>query len=434
MGMLTELLKDKVVGVWGMGYLAYTYMLHLQSNNFQIRLTDLSEENIKLYRKGKYPIPEQRHLWSETGHLPPLDFSQIEDPEQMFTDLVHVHIICLPSRYLDGGYNANLSRIAGIFAQNSSADHQPLVIFQSVSGPGSVERDFEQKLGNTASRYWIATAFRSDWNLEEFVSSKGPQIVAATTQDALICIQDYYAMLGMKTKTVGTLKEAEFLENACNALEFLVSAYLNELSQAYPGINVTRLAPLIIEGSRLDHCAPGLGTGGFRMPIAIDHLIRESPYSDHLSFLNEGSDVNLSSMMLYVDYVRRKGYERVLLLGVRSTQELILSPALVIAESLLKLGVGVGVHAPHYSPAKLSTIVSGSSYFTFPEGDFGRYDAIFLVSDYPEYRMISQDFVEGNIAGKVDLIIDNCGSWSRLSFGENTRYHRVGDGSLDLMG
>ena len=62
MSILDKLLNDKVVGVWGMGYLAYTYALHLQSKGFGIRLTDLADENLSNYRKGKYPIQEQRHV------------------------------------------------------------------------------------------------------------------------------------------------------------------------------------------------------------------------------------------------------------------------------------------------------------------------------------------------------------------------------------
>jgi len=433
---LSLLLRDKTIGVWGMGYLAYTYMLQLQANDFRVRLFDLSEENLKHYRKGRYPIPEQRHIWSATGQMPSLDFSNIEvvsEPDQMFSDRVHVHIICLPSRYLDGTYNANLLKVAEIFQRNSSQAHFPIVVFQSVSGPGSVQRDFEERLGEAKNRYLIGSAFRSDWSLEEFLSTRGEQIVAGTSEQASELIQELYRLMGKKTKTVGTLKEAEFLENASNALEFVVCAYLNELSRAYPGIDVSKLSPSIINGSRLSKCTPGLGTGGFRMPIAIDNLIRESPYSDHLSFLNEGSDINLSSMMLYVDYIKRKGYSKVLLLGVKSAQELILSPALVIAESLLKLGVGVGLHAPSHAPSKLVSMVPGSTYFEFPNDDFSRFDVVVLVSDFPAYRMVSQDFIEEKIQDKLSLVIDNCGLWSRFTFSSGTRYHRVGDGSLDLM-
>ena len=123
----------------------------------------------------------------------------------------------------------------------------------------------------------------------------------------------------------------------------------------------------------------------------------------------------------------------ILLLGVRSVQELMLSPSLIIAESLQRVGVNVGVHAPSHPPSKLLSMISGAVYFDFSEGDFSKYDAIILVSDFPEYRLVSQDFISRKVSGNISLIIDSCGVWSRFSFGDKTLYHRIGDGTLNLM-
>lgn len=436
MKLLDNLLKDKVVGIWGMGYLAYTYMLQLQANHFKIYLTDLYEEPLKSYRKGKYPKPEQRYLWSEAGNLPPLDFDGIELKDlqdDIFSEEVHIHIICIPSRYLAGAYNTNLLHLAEIFKRNVSENLKPLIIFQSVSGPGSIQRDFEEKLGTAKDRYLIGCAFRSDWSLEEFAPFKQKQVISASSKEALDLIDEFHKMMGVPTVAAASIKEAEFFENASNALEFMVRTFFNELSQAYPDINVTELTPLITKKLNLDKCGPGLGTGGFRMPSAVDHILRETSYSDHLALLNAGSDVNLSSMLSYADYLKRKGYKSILLLGVRSVQELMLSPSLIIAESLQRVGVDVGVHAPSHPPSKLLSMISGAVYFDFSEGDFSKYDAIILVSDFPEYRLVSQDFISRKVSGNISLIIDSCGVWSRFSFGDKTLYHRIGDGTLNLM-
>jgi UDP-N-acetyl-D-mannosaminuronate dehydrogenase len=430
---IENLMRDRLIGIWGMGYLAYTFMLKLQANHFSIRLTDLSKDNLHAYEKGSYPVPEQIDTWSSTGQLPSLNFEMIEmvqDKEAMFTHDLQVHIICVPSSYLEGKYGDNLVLLAESFRANANSKHKPLIIFQSASGPGSIERDFLKNLDSENNNYFVGSAFRSDWSIEEFLSRQEAQVVSGVDSNSIKLVSQFYDLLRIESIPVPSLRDAELLENAKNALEFTVSACLNELAQAYPGINLRKLAPLILKGSRLDKCLPGLGTGGFRMPVALDNLIRESPYSEHFSLIKEAGLVNFSSMMLYVDYLIRKNYKKVVILGGCSRQDLVLPPALIIAQGLSRGGMEVWLHGPRHNQGSLD---EGFHYFQFPTDSFHDADVIMLTSDSPEYRLITQAKIDALISGTVKLIIDGVDAWNHYDFGDETKYHRVGDGSLDLL-
>lgn len=436
MSLFDKLLSEKKIAVWGMGYLAYTYMLKLQSVGLKVLLTDLYDSSMDSFSKGNYPTVEQKYLWTETGNLPSLDFSNIDlitNQNDIFSDKISVHVICIPSRYLAGSYNQNLVDLSEIFARNASQSHKPLVIFQSVSGPGSIERDFQRRLGIASEQYFLASAFRSDWSMEQEISFRGPQMIAGNSEEAFEKIFEFHQMLGISTKPIGVIKEAEFYENAKNAFELLVKSYFSELSYAYPDVNVTKLAKAIIETSRLENCLPDFGVGGLKMSYAVDHLVRESRFRDHLSLLNASNDINLSSLMLYVDYLNRKKCKRVLLLGVCSGDELVLSPSLIIAEGLQKNQIEVSVHASFSLSQRLLSKMKGIEYFEFDKGDFSAFDAIVLISDSPEYRLISQEFITEKVIGNVSLVIDGPGVWARFKFKENIKYHKVGNGTLNLM-
>ena len=70
----------------------------------------------------------------------------------------------------------------------------------------------------------------------------------------------------------------------------------------------------------------------------------------------------------------------------------------------------------------------------FRSDDFSAFDVIILVGDFPQYRLVSQEFIDRRISGQVSLVIDDHGIWSDYRFSEPTTYHQVGDGALDLMG
>ena len=70
------------------------------------------------------------------------------------------------------------NNLSQLFRENCNTE-KTLVVFQSASGPGSIERDFIRNLGPENQNIEVATAFRTDWSIETFMGKTSPQIVAS---------------------------------------------------------------------------------------------------------------------------------------------------------------------------------------------------------------------------------------------------------------
>jgi UDP-N-acetyl-D-mannosaminuronate dehydrogenase len=58
-------------------------------------------------------------------------------------------------------------------------------------------------------------------------------------------------------------------------------------------------------------------------------------------------------------------------------------------------------------------------------------DVLVLASDHNQYKCLTQERLD-SLRKNTKLIIDNCATWSHLSFGKKIKYHWVGDGTLNL--
>jgi len=434
MDLREELLKTRKVAVWGMGYLGYTFLLRLQAYGFTARVVDLNGDNIRRLNSNEYPTKSQIKSWSRSKNIPSLNkdlLEPIEKPGWMFDSHCRVHCICVPPNYRKDEYNKNLHFLASIFREQLG-DEKILVVFQSVSGPGSLKRDFVEQLGEPAPNVTVATAFRSDWSLEEFFADTDSQWISADEESGYEQVESFYSLLGIETRRAGTVREAELLENSRNALEFTIKAFFNQLSLSYPAESMQKLAPRILEGARMDGCTPGFATGGFRMPTAIDNLLRETPHQDHMSLIRESGSAHLGWLFELVDYLVRSKIEKVMLLGFLVQGEIALSPALFLAESLVKNGIKVYVHDPEETRVKLESLVKGAEFIEFPS-ELPKLDALLILNNALPYSQLPQNYACEQLDGKVKLIIDASGAFQELEFVQSSYFH-VGDGNLDLLG
>lgn len=436
MSNYSRIMKHKEIAVWGMGYLAYTFMLKLQEKGFSIRLFDLSEQSLSEYNKGRYPSKTQIDTWSKTSQIPQLDFSSIKvvsDAKEMFFNDALIHIICTPASYLKGSYNENIIELSTIFNENSPSNNRSYVIFQSVSGAGSIERDFCANINDIQKKLGVCTSFRSDWNYEEFAMQAHSQIISSTVEGDLDFLVDFYRMLDLPVERVSSIYQAELLENARNSLEFGIHGFMNQLTQAYPDVNVREIKDLILQRCRIEDYNPGLGSGGFRMPSAMNQLVRESKHENQLSLIHESGVANLSNILLYVDYLVRLNVKKILILGVRVQQELALSPSLIMANSLLAKGIEISLHDPFYSDNDIKKLNSDFNYFDMKTNTFHGFDSIVLTSNHPTYAMLNEQQLNELSNSEDMLILDSYGIWERCFEDGLKNYHILGSGTLDLL-
>lgn len=439
--ILENILKTKTVSVWGVGYLGYTTMLKFQNSGFNILAYDLNAQQLEQFLNGKQPTKTQIANWSGMGYLPKLDYSKIKvaiNPKELF-ESSHLHMFAMPRFHYHSVKDEDITkRLSDIFSRNlKNSKTTPLIVFESAFVPGYIEKYFVKALKKhklTCSRnYYLGALFRTDWSMEKFINHKDRMPIGGCCAKTRAVMKKLFSHLDMPTIDLGSVKEAEIYVNSVSAIQAMVSDFIRQLVLGYPSANMKRLSEALFRNITLEDCALNIGTGGEKMTRGADNLIQGSDNPGNLSLLKEFQDINISSVLSYGEYIIRHGYKSVTILGASyrgNQKDLTLSPSITLADYLLRNSVKVLLNDPFCTKNEIRKLVKGVEIIDFPSRAFST-EALVVASDHTVYKHLSQQALN-RVQKKTKLIIDNYGIWPHLSFAKKTRYHQVGDGSLNL--
>lgn len=426
-----DLLRDKTVSVWGAGYLGYTKLLRLQARGFQALVQDLTGTGFSAkIKRGAYPDAEQVHSWSQSGRVPSIDASRIRVAPAASLLASRVHFFAAP--LADRRGRSLLDGFLKTLAARRRQVKDSLVVFLSVGAPGELERRFLAPARRLGLGCGVATAFRSDWTVEEYLRPGRKRVLAADGPESLRRARCLYSLLGMPHEELSSIKEAEIYENAKNGLQYLAGTFLNQLAFAYPSTDIRRMARLLPEDVELSESHLGIGSGGLKTSFAAKNLLEGSPAADHLSLLRDVQESDFASVLLYGELAKRRGCRSAVILGLsaRGNQKSVeLSPSVILAEHLHKMGVRVAVDDPFYDPPALKAILPFARHADVLRQGV-RADALFVMADHSRYQYLSQADIERLGISRVPLVVDSAGLLRGLRFPAGTLYHAVGDGNL----
>ncbi|MCG6553785.1 MAG: hypothetical protein L7F77_15775 [Candidatus Magnetominusculus sp. LBB02] len=425
-------LGNKLISVWGIGYLGFTKTLKLQSRGFRVTIFDITHSGFQT--KGDFiPNSEQLYSWSLNAHVPAIDSSMahIVPAEAMFE--AKVHFLSFPPTDRDG--RNMLKEVADIFIKHKEKLNGALVIFQSAGAPGMIDRQFTGVLAAHGVKCSFASAFRDDWTVEEYFYNDRTRVIAAKDDLSLNKARLTYDILGIKYQTLSNIKEAEVYENAKNALQYAASVFTNQLAIAYPDVNIRTMARYLMDDITLNEAHLGIGAGGYKMFSSVKNILDGSANPHMLSLIKEVHNNNLSMILYYAEAIVNKGCKSATILGLttRGNQKNIeLSPSVILGEYLNRLGVEVFVDDPFYKDAALTSI------FPFSQStdiltDGLKSSALFVMTDHNKFKYISQDDIRRLGIFNAALVIDNVPLFKEFEFSHSTIYHAVGDGRRGLI-
>lgn len=426
-----HLLRTKQVSVWGIGYLGYTTILKLQSMGFTANIFDITDTGFDEKRKrNDFPGTELIHSWSESGNVPPIDYSKLylADIDAMFNS--QVHIFAFPVFYKGG--KSLIDKMTDLFVKQKEKLDDKLIIFLSAGPPGTIERHIVDVLRRNNVNCSIATAFRNDWTVEEFLRKDKKRVLAGNDVKSLSKIEFFYDMLGIKYKTLSSIKEAEIYENARNGIQYATTVFINQLALAYQGTNIRAMTEYLLEDVELNESHLSIGAGGYKMPYFIQSILDGSQNPHALSLIQEVHNINLSMILMYAEKIKKRGIKSVTILGlsVRGNQkDIALSPAVILAEYLSKSGMMVCIDDPFYDKESLSEILPACKSIDIFK-DKLEAEALFVMTDHNKYKYITQEDIDSLGINKIPLIIDNIALFKNFKFNHSTVYHAIGDGNL----
>ena len=440
---LKEFLRsgEKRIAVWGIGYIGYSSLAYFGREGIKCVGGDISKGVIKdIKDNGKSSIPNIE-FWLDFDVKPLFRKGLIDvtnNLEELIDEKNVVHLIAVPTEKNGVPYMEALKDVLKqIFEgyRSKKINCRPLVIIESTISPNIINsiiiplaREYNVKIGQDLL---LGVAPRRDWFVSPDKTLKTlPRIVGGfddPTTDLMV------EVLGIVCDNLLRAKDAlhaclvKGVENAYRQLDI---TFANQLSLAYPELDILEVLRLAGTKWNVETYHPSFGAGGYCIPLAPQYVIDGANRPEELSLLKTSIETNSNQPKRVVDSLKRRGIKKVGILGLAYTGDIkvdILSPTLTIVKELKDANILVKVNDPLYSEEEIK-LHCGVNSFKFPD-EMSEFEAILIVAPHSIYISATIDKLITKL-GHCKLVLDNMGAWAekRSALLKNgIEYHEAGD-------
>ncbi len=425
----------KKLGVWGLGYIGFSSIAHFAKAGVSCIGTDPVQRRVDDVNEGKATITNLAY-WLGFDTIPLARDGRMRattDWKELIHPDVAVHLIAVPTEMNGKPFHDILKDVIQKISlcKHIQAEHPPLVIVESTLTPTIADSLviplFEENGLKVGKDILLGVAPRRDWFT---AADKGlnllPRVVGGTTKETTDLMAGVVGIICQNVLKAPDHKHAAMVKSIENAYRHLDITFANQLSLAYPDMNMTSILQLVGTKWNVNTYHPSFGIGGYCLPLAPQYVLEGARHPERLTLLQEAVKSDFSHPEKVVRSLLLRGVKNVGILGIAYTGDLkvhVLSPALPIARKLKEAGVDVKVHDPYYSAEEL-TKLTGCQPMSFPQGLEDR-DCILLVSPHMHYKYVHKEELHKSLAN-VSIILDNMGTWNDLSFPERIQYFEAG--------
>jgi nucleotide sugar dehydrogenase len=421
---------QKKIAVWGLGYIGYSSMAHFARSGVNTIGTDIDPLRVRdVNTPGNEILPNLGGwLGFDTRSLVERGLIRAtNDWHDLIKDDVILHLVAVPTERSGNPWSEALCDVLRkLFSTwtttySASSSSAPLIVIESTV----TTRDFSSVIMPLACSsgvelgrdFLLSVAPRRDWFAgPERTLRTLPRIVGGTDgrTTALTC-----QILGLVSDNI--LPATDHL-HACtvkaveNAYRHLDITLANQLSLAYPELDMTEVLRLAGTKWNVETYRPSIGTGGYCIPLAPKYVLEGATHPEALSLLRQSLTTDAEQPHRVADAIARRKVGSVGLLGLAYAPNLkvhALSPSLTLIKAFDAYGIQVKVHDPLYSDEEIR-VICGAEPFAFP-GGLQEFDAVVLVTGHLEY----QSTVYADILSKLRspcVIVDNVGAWRDFPF------------------
>ena len=406
---------ERKVAVWGTGYIGFSTMANFAAQGVHCVGTDVSETVVSTINSGRIPVPNMEYwLGFDTRYLVRSGMmSATVDWKQVLTSDFAVHMIAIPTEKEDNPWDGALDDVMKKIASHAAKAREPLlIIIESTLTPKKTDELVIPILkGNglhVGKDILVGVAPRRDWFISPEKNLKAlPRIVGGTTPDTTRLMIEVLGIVCDRLIPAPDHRHAEIVKSVENAFRHVEITLANQLSLAYPSLNMTEVLRLVGTKWNVGIYHPSFGSGGYCIPLSSQYVLAGAEKSEYLTILREtiATDSNLPHIV--ADRIANAGFKKVGILGLSYKGDLkvhVLSPTIRITKRLVEKGVTVRINDPYYTSEEVKEL-TGIDCFSFPEG-LSEFDCILIVAGHRVYRAISEAQIKKNLTN-CRLIIDN---------------------------
>jgi nucleotide sugar dehydrogenase len=438
MGSLRDDLRngDRRLAIWGLGYLGFSSMAYFARSGVACIGTDTLEQRVDEVNGGRTTIPHlAMWLGFETDSLARSGLMRASvDWKELLAEDVAVHIVAVPTEHMGEPYDEPLRDVLEKLVYARRPSGVPLVvIIESTLTPRKVDElvipTLESEGLKVGRDVLVGVAPRRDWFISpEKTVQTLPRVVGGTTPETTELMADILGIVSEKILRATDHRHAAMVKSVENAYRHLDIALANQLSRAYPELDVREVLKLAGTKWNMDTYHPSFGTGGYCIPLAPKYVLEGATRPEELTLLRAAIETDNAQPHRVAESLIKRGVRKVGILGVSYKGDLkvhTLTPTLPIVRDLRKAGIVAKVHDPQFSTDELRRYVDPAvEVFDFPAG-LAEFDCVLVVADHLEYRSARARDVRPDLTN-CRLVLDNVGVWHDFPWND-IEYHVAGD-------
>ena len=419
-----NLLKSKKfkIAVWGTGYIGLSTMVYFAKKKIKCVGFDINKKKIEKINSGSLPLVDLKKWFGFDirGLVKQNYLKATSDYKTLITEDFLVHFIAIPTEK-DGKpyYKPLMSVLKNISKINRNAKNPPIIIVESTLAPKVSDKKIipflKKKKLEVGKNILLSIAPRRDWFIEGGKNLENlDRVYGSTDERSTKVARDILSIVCKKLHLATSYRVSEMVKSVENAYRHMDITLANQLSLAFPKDNIREVLKLVGTKWNLETFHPGIGAGGYCIPLSSRYILSQVKNLNKLSLLRETIKTDDGMSASIANSVARKGLKKIGVLGLSYKGDLkvsVLSKAIPLVKSLRKKKLNVKLYDPYFSNQEIYNAAKVKT-FKFPK-DLKNFDCLIITVDHKQFR-IPKKILQKNLK-KCKFIIDHDGAWKNYN-------------------
>ena len=429
-----NLLKSKKfkIAVWGTGYIGLSTMVYFAKKKIKCIGYDINKEKIKKINSGTLPLKDLRKWFGFDirGLVKQNYLKATSNYKNLITKEFLVHFIAIPTEKNGKPYYkplmSVLNNISKIKQENKTP---PIVIVESTLAPKVSDKKIipflKKKKMIIGKNILLSVAPRRDWFIEGGKNLENlDRVYGSTDKKSTKVAKDVLSIVCKQLHVASSYKVSEMVKSVENAYRHMDITLANQLSLAFPKDNIREVLKLVGTKWNVEAFHPGIGAGGYCIPLSSRYILSQVKNANKLSLLRETVKTDDGMSKLIANSIAKRGLKKIGVLGLSYKGDLkvsVLSKVIPLIKFLIKKKIKVKLYDPYFSNKEIYDAARVKT-FSFPK-DLPNFDGLILSVDHKQFK-IQKKILEKYLKN-CKLIIDHDGAWKKYNLKNN--YHLSGD-------
>ena len=429
-----SLLKSKKfkIAVWGTGYIGLSTMVYFAKKKIKCVGYDINKDKIKKINSGTLPLEDLKKWFGFDikGLVKQNYLKATSNYKNLISEDFLVHFIAIPTERNGKPYYKPLINVLNNISKIKKDRKQtPLVIVESTLAPKVSDKKIipflKRKKLIIGKNILLSIAPRRDWFIEGGKNLENlDRVYGSTDEKSTKVTKDVLSIVCKKLHTASSYKVSEMVKSVENAYRHMDITLANQLSLAFPKDNMREVLKLVGTKWNVEAFHPGIGAGGYCIPLSSRYILSQVKNINKLSLLRETIKTDDGMGKLIANSIAKRGLKKIGILGLSYKGDLkvsVLSKVIPLIKHLTKKRLKVKLYDPYFSKKEIYEATK-VKVFNFPK-DLPNFDCLIISVDHKQFK-IPKKTLEKNTKN-CKLIIDHDGAWKKYNLKNN--YHLSGD-------